>query len=281
MSHFLRAAQPYVCQRIAILPCREADCGNGKAKAPYNVGGFNMASAEEAQLRQWSHRYPRAAIGLPCRANGIVVIDADRHGHGDGVAAIRSLFEQAGFDAGVVPCVHTPRDGRHYYFRRPAGLGDTKNVVATAVDVRDNAYVIAAGSVMADGGRYMLQGNWSVDSLASAIAAGTLLELPSWLAELIAKPVVERSPLIVCGDPTRRLVGLVRTVVVAPKGRRNNTLYWAACVVGEMAFDGLISVQAALALLAEAGWSAGLTISEARATADSGFRFGLDLSGRG
>jgi hypothetical protein len=174
--------------------------------------------------------------------------------------------------------VATPRNGHHYLFRRPKELGETKGKIAPAIDIRDRAYVIAAGSVMSNGPRYSLQ-NGSIELLAAAIGSATLPELPDWLSALVAKPTPGKNTatgyaapprFTPAGDVRRRLTGLVRAVALAPPGERNAMLHWGACRVGELVQAGLITEEAAFAMFVEAGSSAGLSTRETIATVKSG-----------
>lgn len=272
----LSVALTYASCGVRILPCREADSRCGTAKAPYVDGGTHRASASTAQVRAWWGRWPNAVVGLPCFANGLLVLDADRHGNGDGVHSLSLIFSQRGFNENTVPCVVTPRDGRHYIFRRPQGLGDTKAKLAPAVDVRDKGYVVAAGSIMATGKSYRLESG-SVHQLAKAIASAMLLAAPRWMVEAVAKPAFptcsQRVPLTLHADDIeRRLAGLVKAVVLSKRGERNAILHWAACRAGELVDRGIVPAEVAFAMLVEAGRLAGLPRRESTATVRSGIR---------
>lgn len=277
------AALTYCGYGVRIIPVREANSSAGPAKAPYVPGGFRSATAERRQIDRWRATFPSAAYGLPCRMNGIIAIDADRHGAGDGVTEVLALFERFGVEPSAGPVVITPRDGRHFIYRRPDGLGETRGKIGSAVDVRDNAYVVAAGSVMATGGCYALAAG-TVSQLAAAIASGSLPLLPQALCDLIAKPAPpprrhkEHVPSPLPGaisarcevDPRPRLAGLVRAVASAPPGQRNATLHWAACRAGELVGAGVLPLHVAFAALVEAGFIIGLTERETVATIRSG-----------
>lgn len=272
----LSCALTYAACGVLIFPCREADGKGGNAKAPYIEGGWHRSTCDAAQIVAWWRSWPQAAIGLPCRKNGIIAIDADRHGATDGVAALLALCQRHGFDAGSVPVIETPRSGLHLLFQRPRDLGDTRRTVAEAIDTRDNGYVIAAGSCMANGYGYRLC-NGTVEALASAIGRAALPLPPDWLTALLAKPLAASTgyrplnPTVPhVGDMRPRLSALVRTVVLARQGERNATLHWAACRLGELARQGQIHPDAAFALIVEAGRHAGLSPREAAATARSG-----------
>ena len=270
----------YAQRGVKIFPCREADIGRRNAKAPYVEGGWHSASLNEAQVRHWWNIWPNAVIGLPCRMNGVVAIDADRHGQGDGVAALLELFSQNDFDLNSVPNIATPRSGIHCLFSRPIKMGDTKANVAPAIDIRDNGYVVAAGSLMADARSYLLC-NGSLEKLAAAIGNRTLPEVPQWLAASMVKPATIAEPVkfsqltdASAANLKQRLSGLVRKVISAPPGQRNATLHWAACRAGELVRLGRIRGEVAVAVFTEAGRQAGLPEREANLTARSGVRIG-------
>jgi hypothetical protein len=288
VTHNRVIALQYASQNVSVFPCRESDTSFGKAKAPYVEGGWHSATSIETQILKWWNAWPDAMVGLPCRMNGIIALDADRHGNGDGVASLHNVFAQHRFNPNSTPCVTTPRNGLHCIFHRSQESGDTKARLAPAIDVRDNAYIIAAGSIMADGRRYSLR-DASPEDLAKAVGNDGLPEMPSWLKAMIVKsaPVISaqhnsaRESLARSGDLKPRLAGLVRKVVLAPMGERNAVLHWAACRVGEMVKAAAIQEHAAVALLAEAGRQAGLAEREAKATAQSGIKNGRAGAGNG
>ncbi|HEX4078245.1 MAG TPA: bifunctional DNA primase/polymerase [Rhizomicrobium sp.] len=272
---------------VKVFPCREVDSESGNAKAPYVGGGWHSASASEEQIISWWKTWPNAIVGLPCQDNSVVVIDADRHGNSDGVATLCDLFALHGFEPHSVPCISTPRDGLHCLFQRWPEMGQTKAKIVSAVDIRDNAYVIAAGSIMADCRRYSLS-NGSLEQLAKAIGNRNLPEVPQWLVALMVKPATVAIPVKImkpndtrAGPVKRRLIGLVRRVVSAPKGERNSTLHWAACRAREIVCDGSIQIETAIALLTEAGRQAGLPVREASATVRSGVQVGYGSARNG
>jgi hypothetical protein len=93
---------------------------------------------------------------------------------------------------------------------------------------------------------------------------------PAWLlAQLQIPERIREQPAIMIPDD-RALSRLVRVVVGAPEGQRNNLAFWAACRAGEMAKSGLIGPDTAMALIAMAAVRAGLGQREAERTARSG-----------
>ncbi len=277
-NHFL--AQTYANHGVPVFPCRE---GGDRPKSPYVANGYHQANTQIELLKHWASRYPSALYGLPCAPNNLFVLDADRHGNGDGVANLMVMFARHGFDWQSVPVVHTPGDGLHFIFQKPAGLAKTKGKIAEAVDVRDNGYIIAPGNVLPDGRRYALL-NGSIEQLAAGISSRSLPLMPEWLVAVALQP--HRTPVqseapTNAEAATNQLRGLVQAVINAPSGNRNRVLYWAACRLGGLLSQGIVSGDAALAMLVEAGQYAGLGRGEAHATALSGLRQGQQDAGHG
>lgn len=272
MNPNLNLAIGYARYSVNVFPCREA---GEKVKSPYIANGFHRATCDEAMISLWNGVYPTAIYGLPCAGNNLLVLDADRHGAGDGVQSLFALFDHHGFDCNTVPVVETPRNGVHAIFQRPKGLGKAKGKLCAAVDVKDNGYVIAPGTIMPDGRAYRLL-NGSVEQLAYAIGAASLPVAPFWLTALLeAEAIAPREPRqsnFSTDGLENSLRGLVRKVVEAPQGSRNSILYWSSCRLGEMVAQGSVDQDAAFGLLIEAGQQAGLTHHEAVATARSGLQ---------
>lgn len=273
-------ARTYAISGVSVFPCRAA---GERAKSPYVANGYHQATACPAILRHWAATYPEALYGLPCAPNCVFVLDADRHGNGDGIANAQAIFVRHGFDCQSVPVVQTPGNGLHFLFQKPAGLGKTKGRIADAVDVRDNGYIIAPGNILPNGRRYRLV-NGTVEQLAWAIANRTLPIMPEWLVGLALQPYREpaafRAPANM-EETAKQLGGLVHAIVGATAGNRNRVLYWASCRVGGLVGHGIIESGSAVALLLEAGRQAGLGYRETSATALSGLRQGQRDATRG
>lgn len=257
---------------VKVFPCRE---GGSSAKAPYTRTGFKEASTDPRKADLWCLRYPGAVWGLPCAMNGVLVLDADRHGKGDGVANILALFENNQFDWRSVPAIATPSGGYHFYFNRPAGIGGTRATLCQAVDIRDNAYVIAPECRMLDGRGYVLvEGN--LTQFAEAIATHCLPDPPSWMTPMLVHPSTPKwtgSTRPVDDEALKNQVkGILLAVLRAGEGNRNRLLFWAACRFAELVRDDLLALEVAEMLLDDAGSRIGLPMRETRNTAISGLR---------
>jgi len=270
----------YAKHGVRVFPCRETDQPSGPLKSPYINNGLHGASAVINDILKWWSFWPNAVVGLPCRLNGVIAIDADRHGREDGVEALSQLFSSNCFNPKHVPLIATPRNGVHCIFKRPSTLNETRAKLMAAIDVRDNAYIICAGSVLANGKSYELQ-NGSLEELAFAIGANRLPDMPAWLCPLITRPLLSikirhRIPDINSKNEhlESRIGGLIRAIVLAPSGSRNSILHWGACRVGEFVAVGGLQPATAMALLIEAGKQSGLPEREVVATVRSGLRNG-------
>lgn len=261
---------------VMVFPCQE---GGLSAKAPYTRRGFKDATTDMLSSDRWSLMFPGAVWGLPCALNGVLVLDADRHGKGDGVDNIMALFAHHRFDCRTVPVVATPNRGYHFYFRRPEWLGRTKAKLCNAVDVRDNAYVIAPDSNLGDGRGYSLVAG-TLPQFAKSIADRSLIDPPPWLSSMLlpaptpappAREAAERSEDAAVLNQIKAIIG---AALRAEEGNRNLLLFWAACRLAEMVNAELLVQEWATAVLEETGARLGLSTNEVRGTVASGLRNG-------
>src|SRR5262245_58720353 len=88
----LAAAMTLVNAGIPIFPASVAQNGDGKwQKKPIGTDWQSRASADGEQVRQWWENAAAIVPGIELGRAGLVVIDADRHGGPDGVAALAAL----------------------------------------------------------------------------------------------------------------------------------------------------------------------------------------------
>lgn len=179
---------------FSVFPCQS---GGEKAKSPMPFIRWRDASTtDEQQILAWWQKWPGAAIGLDLAKSGLIVIDADRHGEDDGVAAMGDLMAAHGYEPDGVPLAATPNEGTHFFYRQPEGkqLGNGRGALPAGVDVRGHGgYVIAPGTVMQDGRLYEVFGD---------VAEAPVL--PDWLIAIIEtrkEPAREVSPAAHRGAP--------------------------------------------------------------------------------
>lgn len=101
-----------------------------------------------------------------------------------------------------------------------------------------------------------------------------IAEWPAWLEPAKPAPAPKATRPAADGAPATlpAIVGLIRTVALAPQGQRNAVTYWAACRMRENVDDGKISAGLARELLLEAAARTGLSMIEAARTFDSAMR---------
>ncbi len=149
---------------IPVFPCRPD-------KTPLTRHGFRDATTDPATIRAWWKRHPSAAPGIPTgRASGLAVLDLDRKGGKDGVAAIRAKGIDPDHFPG--PVVETPSGGLHLICRHHDGLTNAARHLPDGADVRaEGGYIIAPGAWIAAGRYKPLRGDVETDRL---------LGLPAW-----------------------------------------------------------------------------------------------------
>ena len=132
------------------------------AKTPAVANWQQWASADTWSLIEG---WPSHANNYGVRCGEIVVIDVDAHK--GGLASLASL--------GTLPptyTVSTPRGGKHFYFRPPAGarFGNSVEKLAPGIDVRGaGGYVVGPGSEV--GGRpYVIETDVPIADLPAGLA---------------------------------------------------------------------------------------------------------------
>ncbi len=181
----------------------------------------------------------------------------------DGHRTLAALITEHGpLPAG--PVVATPSGGRHFYFRYQPGLKCSAGQIGPGLDVRnDGGYVAAPPSTRPDG--------------AYAWVSDARTPLAPWPAWLMPKPRENVQPIrdpkaVEAANADRVLAGLVRTVLDAPEGSRNDKLFWAGCRLAEHVAAGRLHLDVGAAALIDAAWQIGLSDTEANRTLDSAIR---------
>ena len=123
-GRMLRAALRYAEHGWPVFPCKPGD------KKPLTEHGFQEASTDPEQIREWWGARPDANVAVPTGAvSGIVVLDADGPGAD---AALQEL------GASVPTLTNITSKGRHLLFKHP-GL-HTKTCVRVREDLDVPAY---------------------------------------------------------------------------------------------------------------------------------------------
>jgi hypothetical protein len=232
-----------------------------------------VATCDPLQIREWWRDHPAAVPGIELGRAGLLVIDADRHGSADGVAAFQALTGRYGLPVG--PITITAGCGLHYVFRQPEGtrFRNRRGRLPEGIDVRGaGGWVVAPGSVRADGAVW--QSASDTPPLRDAFPDG-VPRVPGWIANLIQggpndddaphKP----EPLVIPGaepaSPCRHAayakVALARNaeeLAAAQTGGRNNLANAIAFRMGRMVARGWIDSRPVIDALLQACQTNGL-----------------------
>lgn len=187
LSH-LEYALSYAGEGWPVLPlysisdgrctCRNPDCGSPGKHPRIRDGGVHAATTDEAKIRNWWDRWPRANVGIACGEEaGILVLDVDPRNGGE-----RSLTELKK-NYGELPltlAVDTGGGGKHYYFEYPDDRIQTQKI-GDGLDLQsDGSYVVAPPSSHHSGGIY----EWTPSPNSSDLR--TLQPAPDWISERAA-----------------------------------------------------------------------------------------------
>src|SRR5712692_7053776 len=153
-SELLAAALRYAAGGWLVFAGYEAtttgcSCGDPRCehvgKHPRTPHGFQDACRDEATIRGWWDRWPRANVAIRTgSASGLVVLDVDpRHGGEESLAALEQHY-------GKLPTTleaRTPSGGRHFSFCSDKSFRSSVGKLGPGLDVRaEGGYVIAAPS---------------------------------------------------------------------------------------------------------------------------------------
>jgi hypothetical protein len=219
-------------------------------------------------------------IGVGCKANGLLVVDLDRHhADADGIEAFRALCAEQRQEWPGTLTVRTPSGGLHLYFRAPRerALGNSSGKLGAGIDTRgpgkgsNGGYVVAPGSVV-DGTPY---------TIARDIP---IRDLPGWIVELLDPPTVVRPMKRITVTTSRyaltALQGEVQRILDAPVGEkgkpgRNDQLNRSAYALGQMVAAGLIGQETVEQALRAAAEAVGLMNDDGERQVEATIRSGL------
>ena len=300
-SVMLDAALRHAARGLPVFPC-SPDPRKGRGKRPLlpresapgaKDGGLYLATTDEATIRQWWTRWPKALIAIPTGLrSGVSVVDLDP-GSADADAMLAALRECWGIE-GADPetgevlspaMVRTQSGGLHLWYaadpadRNRAAIFRHREDAPEAlreggnVDVRgEGGYVIVPPSVMGDGKSYGWRGLAFEDFAAlpamPPALRRALFEKPDPRTPDPETPNPETPP---AGIPSRTgaeeaerryalaaLDGEARRLAAVGSGGRNHALNIAACKLGGYLAAGLLSESMIRGALEEASAANGL-----------------------
>ncbi|WP_331448022.1 bifunctional DNA primase/polymerase [Streptomyces xanthochromogenes] len=224
--------------------------------------GVHDATTNPAYARQLFDLAPRATgYGIACQGR-FVGLDIDRKNGVDGCAALNQLATQHSFSIPQTTTICTPSGGFHLWLSIPAGyvVPNSAGRLGPGIDVRGTGgYLVGPGST-GQAGEYALH---------PKLGEVAVQPVPEQLLKLMLPPPVvrpQRQFEHTAQTASKALDGLVRVVLNAPEGTRNDRLYWAATKAWAHVDDGHIAAATAEAALISAATSVGLSAAEAYRT---------------
>jgi bifunctional DNA primase/polymerase-like protein len=262
MADMLAAALNFVNKGLPVFPV------SAKSKRPLTLRGFKDATTDEAQVRAWWTKRPKAMIGIPMGPRSKMwLFDVDINL--DGPKELSQLTAQYGPLPETLTS-STPGGGSHFYFLwNGANIRNSASKIAPGLDVRgDGGYTIVPPSTRADGRAYSWCGN-----------VAEPVEAPQWLIDkaLRASSPKKAQPTSSPRDKAwarKALEDECAAVAAAPPGTRNDRLNTAAYNLFQIVASGELDEQEVRDRLFKAAESCGLVADDgaqqAWATINSG-----------
>lgn len=284
----------YARANVPVFPCRAAaeetnefdpDTGEVivlKEKSPLTGNGFKAATKSERIIRiLFGERYPGALVGTPTGEQlGAWVLDVDVHKDDqgnviNGFHTLAALEEKHG-ELPRTAIARTAGGGEHRYFRYVPGVRN-RSKLGAGLDVRGSSgFVIAPGSVMADGRAYHWL-NWDEPGLPP------LPDAPAWLLDLVLPPA-PASPssdyTYTPGDNTayveRAVEAELHELATTPQGGRGEAVNRSAFSLGTLVGAGALSRAEAEQGLLDAAYACGVVAKDGEREIRQKIRRGLD-----
>lgn len=157
----LQYALAYIKKGFAVFPLYP------KSKMPITANGFKNASTNEMQVRKWWKEHPNANVGIATGAmsGNLVVIDFDID-EDKGINGYHAFLDYCRERKITFPetiTVITGRGGYHFYYRYDSNIVlNCRTGVIEGVDIRaDGGYVVAPGSIHANGNKYEFENDFN------------------------------------------------------------------------------------------------------------------------
>lgn len=215
-SHALQYAEA----GFKVLPCRE-NSAQGRAKSPYTINGHKDASTDPEKIARWWSEHPHALIGL-VPPKGYVVIDIDPR-HGGSLDALSAFCGETSLE--TLTANSGRGEGCHLWFTSDQELTQRAGIIP-GIDARvgNKGYLIAPPSLHPETGKPY---TWAIDA--------PIKPLPARIEQSLSKnkATVSHGQLMETSGVHRQVSPLVRLVLKAPAGKRNDTLFWSACRMAE------------------------------------------------
>ncbi|GAN33937.1 bifunctional DNA primase/polymerase [Candidatus Brocadia sinica] len=192
MKSTLEAALSYRNQGFSIVP------SNPRTKAPLVPWAeFQGRMPTENEVVSWFKQYPKAMISLVTGQNsGVTVVDADSP---EAISRIEEILPESL----ELPCVQTPRGGKHFYFAYDPSI-PTKAGVLPNIDTRsDGGCCVCPPSCNSSGKKYIwLNG--------SELPREALPEMPEGLYRMLTE--TQSQPTAMCATSREHTINNIHTI---------------------------------------------------------------------
>ncbi|MBX4941158.1 bifunctional DNA primase/polymerase [Rhizobium binae] len=287
-------ALSYIAHGVPVFPCRASDETTDqfdpetgeivvyKAKTPLVSNGFKGASKNLRVTGILWDRNPTAMVGIPTGEQlGAWVLDVDVHKDDNG-QVINGYETLAALEEkhGPLPATATAKTaggGEHRYFRYAPGVRN-RGKLGKGLDVRGiGGYVIAPGSVTAEGKEYV----W-LDYDGEGIPP--LADAPDWLLELVLPPkptATAATPYTYQGGEhdayvERAVQAELEELASTPQGQRGEAVNKSAFSLGTLVGAGVLSRSEAEVGLYDAAFANGVVAKDGEREVRAKIRRGLD-----
>lgn len=287
-------ALSYVAAGLPVFPCRSADEVTDnfdpetgeivvyKAKTPLISNGFKGASKNVRNTGILWDRNPTAMVGIPTGEQiGAWVLDVDVHKDDDG-NVINGFETLAGLEEKYGPLPETARartagGGEHRYFNHVPGVRN-RGKLGVGLDVRGSGgFVIAPGSVTAEGNKYV----W-LDYDSEGLPP--LADAPEWLLNLVLPPIVAQTTSsaytyqsgeneLYVERAVEKELDLLASAMQGERGKQVNT---SAFSLGTLVGAGVLTRGEAEAGLFDAAYANGVVAKDGEKEIRAKIRRGLD-----
>lgn len=279
---------PYTSEEIAQLDNFARQTGlklfpvsvSEDGKKPCCKGWLSAATSEPSKLFE-SCLGHAGRFGMPCKANGFIVIDCDvkdQETRGNGIEQFHAYCEKYGLPVSPV-WQNTPSGGRHYFYRAdfPEVIrGRTKislDGLPVNIDIRspggrdsDGNYVV---SDLSSRSGYEWHGDWSMLPPLPRHLVDELKE-KSRIIPSEAVPKGGEVPAHVIKYVENKLTKIART----PEGERNSTLFKQSCKICRWLLPFQGEWEKWEPRILEAALKTGLPLKEAQTTIEQGRKAG-------
>jgi RecA-family ATPase len=195
MSEMKELALGYARDGIAVFPCRAKEeevfdehAGKmtlRKEKTPYPSTGFKAATTSERLINRLWDKYPDAAVGVATGEKAkfwVLDVDVPSEDHSEDGRIWLDEMEAEHGPLPVTKWAYTANGGIHFLFNHVPGVRNRAGL-APGIDTRgDGGYIVAPGSVLADGRFY----EWADET-------DVIADAPQWLLDMVVSDYVPDS----------------------------------------------------------------------------------------